>query len=142
MTPLFPHSLNRRGSSLKTMTMLMILRSGDDSPLRGEFISYSPPIFQPPEEFRVRANPNPTLVFCVTVEVPSIETTSTTATSHPYLTRSKGSRVFNISVKKALQIMPDAAVKSMYQEIAQLHAKQVFEGIVPGIRPRSKVLCS
>jgi hypothetical protein len=52
------------------------------------------------------------------------------------------SKVFNISVKKAMRTMPKEAIKSMYKELSQLHEKNVFQGLQPSFKHKKKVIKS
>lgn len=65
---------------------------------------------------------------------------------HKYNTRYKErrlrSKIFNISVKKALNIMPKDAIKSIYKELYQLHNKKVFQGVLPGMKSVKKTIKS
>ena len=50
--------------------------------------------------------------------------------------------MFNISVKKALKEMPKAAIKSIYDELQQLHSKGVWKGVKPTFKHKKKVIKS
>jgi hypothetical protein len=65
---------------------------------------------------------------------------------HRMVTRSQKktffSQVFNISVKKALRIMPEAAIESIMKELAQLLDKKVFVPLLPGTHLNKKTIRS
>jgi len=67
--------------------------------------------------------------------------TSSSSTSRRRALRVR-SKVFNITVRRALVVMPDAAVKSMYAEVAQLHSKGTFQGIHPSFKHGKNVIKS
>jgi hypothetical protein len=134
---------------------------GAQVPLRGD-LSLNNEI-EAPLDF----DSTPTFGFPVNIPQLEVPTESVPSLGHRYNTRSsskgqervlwdpkvvgKGSKhramaieskIFNISVKKAIKTMPKEAIKSMYKELAQLHDKNVFQGLKPSFKHQKKVIKS
>lgn len=52
------------------------------------------------------------------------------------------SKIFNLTIKKAMKLMPKAAVEALFAEILQLHEKNVLLGVKPSFKIKKKIIKS